>query len=102
MGLLTLIISYYINRHGRLPKAQNINASYHQLQKKLGIESKFSTHTFGHTLATLMIADKNISLVYISRYLGHASTAITQKYYIGLLPEQVVVEERKVLKVIEN
>lgn len=89
-------------RDNRLPKAQNINASYHQIQVKLGMTPKFSTHTLRHTLASLMIADRDISLSYISRYLGHASTAITQKYYIGLLPEQVEVEASKVLKVIEG
>ncbi|MFT9051279.1 MAG: hypothetical protein ABF434_08425, partial [Liquorilactobacillus nagelii] len=41
-------------------------------------------------------------MVYVSRYLGHASVMITEKYYIGLLPEQVEVEAGKVLKVIEG
>lgn len=53
---------------------------------------KFSTHTLRHTLDSLMMADRDISLSYISRYIGHESTAITQKYYIGLLLEQIEVE----------
>lgn len=87
-------------RDNRLPTSKGINASYHQLQIKLGLEPKFSTHTLRHTLASLMIMNRDISLTYVSRYLGHASVAITQQYYIGLLPEQVEVEASKVLKVI--
>ena len=91
-----------MNKRGRLPRAGSINAAYHQIQIKLGMEPKFSTQTFRHTLASLMVADENISMVYVSRYLGHASVMITEKYYIGLLPEQVEVEAGKVLKVIEG
>lgn len=88
------------NKEGRLPRASSINTAYHQLQKKLGMEPKFSTHTLRHTLASLMVGSKNISLSYVSKYLGHASVLITQKYYIGLLPEQVEVEAGKVAKLI--
>ncbi|MBO2714937.1 integrase [Lactiplantibacillus plantarum] len=88
------------NMYGRLPASKNVNASYHQLQIRLGLPAKFSTHTLRHTLASLMIANEDISMVYVSKYLGHASVAITQQYYIGLLPEQVEVEADKVLKVI--
>ena len=56
------------SKDNRLPKAQNINASYHQIQVKLGMTPKFSTHTLRHTLASLMIDDRDISLSYISRY----------------------------------
>ncbi|MDO7796496.1 tyrosine-type recombinase/integrase [Lactiplantibacillus plantarum] len=89
-----------LNKYGILPNSKNINETYHQLQKRLGLPPKFSTHTLRHTLASLMVTSKDISIVYVSKYLGHASVMITQKYYIGLLPEQVDVEARKVLKVI--
>lgn len=91
-----------LNRRGRLPVAGNVNTSYHQLQIRLGIEPKYSTHTLRHTLASMMITEKDISISYISRYLGHASTMITEKYYIGLLPEQEMVGRQQVLAVINQ
>ncbi|GEO70765.1 tyrosine-type recombinase/integrase [Levilactobacillus acidifarinae] len=91
-----------LNRRGRLPVAGNVNTSYHQLQIRLGITPKYSTHTLRHTLASMMITEKDISISYISRYLGHASTMITEKYYIGLLPEQETVGRQQVLAVINQ
>ncbi|MFC6295781.1 tyrosine-type recombinase/integrase [Lactiplantibacillus daoliensis] len=88
------------NKEGRLPRSSSINTAYHQVQKKLGVEPKFSMHTLRHMLASLMVGSKDISLSYVSKYLGHASVLMTQKYYIGLLPEQVEVEAGKVAKVI--
>lgn len=87
-------------RQGKLLEAKEINRTYHQLQKRLGLPPKFSTHTLRHTLASLMFANPEISITYISQYLGHSSVAITQRYYIGLLPEQVEIEANKVMKVI--
>ena len=91
-----------LNRRGVLTRASSINTSYHQLQKHLGITPKYSTHTLRHTLASLMIGDKNVSINYISRYLGHASTMITEKYYIGLLPEQIEEFNNEALRVISE
>ncbi|TGD17554.1 site-specific integrase [Levilactobacillus suantsaiihabitans] len=91
-----------LNRRGVLTRAASINTSYHQLQKRLGIEPKYSTHTLRHTLASLMIADKGISINYISHYLGHANTMVTEKYYIGLLPEQVEEFDNQALRVISE
>lgn len=91
-----------LNRRGRLPVAGNVNTSYRQLQIRLGITPKYSTHTLRHTLASMMITEKDISISYISRYLGHASTMITEKYYIGLLPEQEMVGRQQVLAVINQ
>jgi len=89
------------NKHGHLPDAKNLNASYHQLQVRLGIEAKFSTHTLRHTIASLMIS-QGISLSYVSAFLGHASTVITQTYYIGLLPDTVKEEQDKALAVLDQ
>jgi integrase len=88
------------NRQAKLPYSNSINSAYHQLQKHLGMESKFSTHTMRHTLASMMLATGEVSLAYISHYLGHANIMITQKYYIGLLPEQVENESAKVVEIV--
>ncbi|WP_172188527.1 site-specific integrase [Lentilactobacillus kribbianus] len=81
-------------------QVRNINASYHQIQKRLGYDPKFSTHTFRHTIASLMLGDSKVSINYVSRYLGHANVGITQRYYVGLLPEQEDIEGDKAVKVI--
>ncbi|AUJ32678.1 site-specific integrase [Liquorilactobacillus nagelii] len=90
----------FLNHDAQLPNAGSINASYRQIQKRLKIESKFSTHTMRHTLASMMLASGKVSILYIAHFLGHSSPAITQKYYIGLLPEQVENEGPKVVKII--
>ncbi|ATO56136.1 tyrosine-type recombinase/integrase [Loigolactobacillus coryniformis] len=90
------------NGHAKFPKASSINKSYHHLQKKLGIVGGYSTHTLRHTLASLLITDNAVSVAYVSKYLGHSSELITRKYYLGLIPEQIAVEQAKVVKVIMN
>lgn len=91
-----------LNAHEKFPKASSINKSYHQLQKKLGIPAIYSTHTLRHTLASLMIKDNAVSVAYVSKYLGHSSELVTRKYYLGLIPEQVAVEQAKAVAVIAN
>ena len=76
-----------LSRRGEPPQIKNINASFHQIQKRLGFEPKFSTHTLRYTSVSMMLCDRKVSLSYVSRYLGHANTGVTQKYYVGLLPE---------------
>ncbi|KRN88030.1 tyrosine-type recombinase/integrase [Ligilactobacillus acidipiscis] len=90
----------FLNRQKNLPRASAINSCYHQLQLRLGIEAKFSTHTMRHTLASILLGSGEVSIQYISYFLGHANVAITQKYYIGLLPEQVEKEDQEVVKIV--
>lgn len=90
----------FLNRQKNLPRASAINSCYHQLQLRLGIEAKYSTHTMRHTLASILLGSGEVSIQYISYFLGHANVAITQKYYIGLLPEQVEKEDQEVVKIV--
>lgn len=90
----------FLNYKGKIPPASGINLTYKRLQKRLGLPGTFSTHTMRHTIASMMLNSGEISLVYISRFLGHSNISITQKYYIDLLPDQVTNEDKKVVKLL--
>lgn len=90
----------FLNYKGKIPPASSINLTYKRLQKRLGLSGIFSTHTMRHTIASMMLNSGEISLVYISRFLGHSNISITQKYYIDLLPDQVMNEDKKVVKLL--
>lgn len=74
---------------GRLISVTGINSTYQTLQRHLGYNTKYYTHTIRHTLASLMLENPEIPLPYISRYLGHASEDVTRKYYLGVVPDHV-------------
>ncbi|GAB9260333.1 hypothetical protein CANFE04_18140 [Ligilactobacillus animalis] len=90
----------FLNYKSKLPMSASINITYKRLQQKLGLTGVFSTHTMRHTIASMMLNSGEISLVYISRFLGHSNVSITQKYYIDLLPDQVANEDKKVVKLL--
>ncbi|KRO15136.1 tyrosine-type recombinase/integrase [Lacticaseibacillus saniviri] len=88
----------FLNNQGELPRSRGLNAAYHQLQIRLGIEAKYSTHTIRHTLASLML-DNKINIAYISKFLGHSSVQITQQYYLSMLPDRMEQEALKAINV---
>lgn len=90
-----------MNKNGRLPVANSINASYHQVQKKLKIPAKYSTHAIRHQVASLIVK-RGLSVAFASHLLGHSSTTITERYYVDLLPQQLEAANRKVVDVING
>ncbi|WP_341778682.1 tyrosine-type recombinase/integrase [Levilactobacillus sp. HBUAS70063] len=90
----------FLMGNGELPRATSVNYYYHQLQKKLGFETFFSTHTLRHFLVSQMIQNPSITLTYVSRFLGHSSEAITQQYYLGLIPDEIEGQRSQVANVI--
>jgi len=51
---------------------------------KLEITPRIKIHEFRHTHATMLI-NAGVSLIEVSRRLGHQSTAITEKTYVHYL-----------------
>ncbi|WP_135368885.1 tyrosine-type recombinase/integrase [Levilactobacillus suantsaiihabitans] len=92
----------FLMDNGRLPRATGINYRYHRLQQELGFETLFSTHTLRHFLVSQMIQDPNITLTYVSRFLGHSSETITQRYYLGLIPDEIEDQQSQVANVIAD
>ena len=92
----------FLEKKGTLPRATGVNYRYKVIQKKLGYDKLFHTHTLRHFLASEMVKNPDISLTYVSRFLGHSSISITQKYYLGLIPDTVVIQRNIVANAIGN
>lgn len=90
-----------LNKHNKLPLAKSINASYHQLQRKLNIEGGYSTHTMRHEIASLLV-QKGLPVAVASRLLGHANVGVTQAYYLDILPDKYQESDEIVMKIISN
>lgn len=89
-----------LNRNGILPKANSINAAFKLLQKRLDLPGLYSVHSFRTTIASLMV-DENIPITYVSKYLGHtASSQVTRKYYVDVLPSSISKNEMLALNII--
>ncbi|KRK36328.1 tyrosine-type recombinase/integrase [Levilactobacillus parabrevis] len=90
----------FLRGDGKLPRGTSVNYRYQQLQRRLGFETLFSTHTQRHFLVSQMIQNPAISLTYVSRFLGHSSETITQQYYLGLIPDEIDEQSEQVAQVI--
>ncbi|MBS0947616.1 site-specific integrase [Levilactobacillus brevis] len=92
----------FLDKKGSLPRSTGVNYRYKMIQKKLGYKQQFHTHSFRHFLASEMIKNPNISIAYVSRFLGHASINVTQKYYLGLIPDTVESQRNVAVGAISN
>lgn len=101
-GIKNPSYSIMLNRNGVLPKANSINATFKLLQNRLGLPGLYSVHSFRSTIASLMI-DKNVPISYVSKYLGHtASSQVTRKYYVDVLPSSISKNETLALSIIAD
>lgn len=92
----------FLNKRGVLPIARNVNSSFKQLQKKLGLPGLYTVHSFRSTIASLMLANQ-IPEPYIGRYLGHKlGSGITRKYYLDELPDHIEEDQDAVRRVLEG
>lgn len=82
--------------HGKLPVDSNVNKSFDQLQKKLGLSNRYSTHMLRHTLASNLIK-QGVNIEYVSRFLGHSNADITRDYYVGISDEDMGMYNQRVL-----
>ncbi|QCZ46813.1 site-specific integrase [Levilactobacillus brevis] len=92
----------FLTGKGTLNHATDINYHYHQLQKRLGFSYQYSTHTLRHFLVSQLIRDPQISLTFVSRLLGHSTETITQRYYLGLIPDEMLEQQEQVATAISN
>ncbi len=90
----------FASNEKRLPKASNVNSAFHTLQRHLGIEAIHSPHTLRHTVASLLVARPELDVTYVSRLLGHSNPAITQRYYLRVLPGEHQKEDAVALNTI--
>ena len=92
----------FLDAMGKLPDATCINYHYQALQHRLGFTKTYSTHKLRHFIGSQMVIDPDVSLTYIAKFLGHSSEAITQKYYLGLIPDELDEQNQQALSVLSN
>ena len=85
--------------HGKLPVDSNVNKSFDQLQKNLGLSHRYSTHMLRHTLASNLIK-QGVNIEYVSRFLGHSNADITRDYYVGISDEDMDMYNQRVLDIL--
>lgn len=87
--------------HGKLPVDVNVNKSFEQLQKKLGLSRRYSTHMLRHTLASNLIK-QGVNIEYVSRFLGHSNADITRDYYVGISDEDMDMYNQRVVDMLTD
>ena len=64
-----------------------VNLLVKKVQKELKIEKDLSPHSFRHTFASLLLADK-VPVPEVSRLLGHKHSGITMETYAHFINEE--------------
>ncbi|MDR2572430.1 MAG: site-specific integrase [Oscillospiraceae bacterium] len=83
---------------GKQLYSANINRFLSQLCENIGIR-KISFHSLRHTHASVLLY-QGISLMAVSRRLGHSNTATTQNIYIHIIKEMENKEKSKIMQVL--
>ena len=71
---------------GRHLDRRTFERAFARVLTKAGLRVHYSPKSLRHTYASLMISE-GANLLYVSRQLGHASTAITEKHYLRWIPQ---------------
>jgi len=62
-----------------------LQKSAKQIFREIGLSDSFTFHNLRHTAASIML-NSGMSLVEVSRYLGHSSPSVTAQIYAHLIP----------------
>jgi integrase len=73
---------------GRPLDPRTFERAFARMLKKAGLGPQYSPKSLRHTYASLMLSE-GANLLYVSRQLGHASVAITEKHYTRWIPQAV-------------
>jgi integrase len=73
---------------GRPLDRRTFERAFARILKKAGLGPQYSPKSLRHTYASLMISE-GANMLYVSRQLGHASVAITEKHYTRWIPQAV-------------
>jgi integrase len=72
---------------GRPVRRRTVSAFLRDILKELKIEKKLSSHSFRHTFASLLLADRT-PVPEVSHRLGHKNPKITMETYAHFIPEE--------------
>lgn len=73
---------------GRPLDRRTFERAFARILKAAGLGRQYSPKSLRHTYASLMISE-GANMLYVSRQLGHASVAITEKHYTRWIPQAV-------------
>ena len=76
----------FAGRHGERPVLSSPSSSFRHLKLKHGFD--FTLYDFRHSFATRM-AEAGMQLKALQTIMGHSSSEVTMKYYIGFTPSAV-------------
>ena len=85
---------------GKQLYSANTNRYLSQLCDDIGIR-KISFHSLRHTHASVLLY-QGVSLMAVSRRLGHSNTATTQNIYIHIIKEMENKEKSKILQILSG
>lgn len=71
-------------KHGREP----LGKAFARVLRKAKLADHYSPKSLRHSYASILLSE-GANLLYVSRQLGHASTAITEKQYAAWIPQAV-------------
>jgi integrase len=88
-GRLTELPEYvFTEPDGRPLDRRTFERAFARILRKAGLSPHYSPKSLRHTYASLMISE-GANMLYVSRQLGHASVAITEKHYTRWIPQAV-------------
>jgi site-specific recombinase XerD len=74
---------FLVTRNGTAMKAQYVEAALERIGARAGLTRRLTPHTLRRTFGCYLL-NKGVRLEVVSRLLGHANTAITEKAYARL------------------
>lgn len=92
----------FMNEKGRLPRATGVNRYFRLLQKHLGFTQVYSVHKLRHFIGSQLIASGAVSVLYVSKMLGHSNPGITQKFYLDVIPDEMQEQRMAARRAIED
>lgn len=92
----------FMNEKGRLPRATGVNRYFQLLQERLGFTRIYSVHKLRHFIGSQLIASGAVSVLYVSKMLGHSNPGITQKFYLDVIPDEMQEQRMAARRAIED
>lgn len=85
-----------------VPSNQKFNAYLKEIQDICQIETRLTCHLGRRTFGSTILLQNNVNIHVISQLLGHSSTAITIKSYLGSDPQLMLDEFDKIKEIYPN
>jgi site-specific recombinase XerD len=88
---------FLVTRHGTAMKAQYVEDALARIGERVGLRRKLKPHTLRRTFGSHLL-NKGVRLEVVSKLLGHANTAITERAYARLEDQTIRDEMMRALR----